>query len=74
MTEAIKKDGNTLHDHYFSGKTVPQEVSARLLAKIFALMTILKAQSNDEDCIVTFDYRPHPAQITAVLLLLGTAS
>ena len=34
-------------------------------------MAILKAQSNEEECTVTFQYKPHPAQITAVLLLLG---
>ena len=56
---------------YFSGNKVGKGVPEKLIAKIFALMAILKAQTDDQDCVITFEYKPHPAQVTGVLVLLN---
>lgn len=45
------------------------EVSVHLLAKIFAVWTIIT--SKVEDGVVIYNYKPHPAQIIACMLLLG---
>ena len=44
------------------------------MADIFALWTISKAEVDEEDRTVSYDYKPHPAQISAIMLILSIVS
>ena len=43
----------------------------KLLGKIYALMAILNSTNDEENQISIFNFKPHPAQISALLLLLN---
>jgi hypothetical protein len=69
MITPLKDLGNQIKEEFYQKSLKQAQNKIELLAGIFALWAILKAETYEEE--VEYTIEPHPTQITTLILLLG---